>query len=382
MASYSAELVTTLEAFEALKDPWNELVANMECPEIFYLWEWNFNYFQHYRENDRLLIVVVRHSSGSIAGIAPFCVRDVRRFGCLARVVDTIVAEIGDYWNILIHSDYHRGRIVSAVLGCLHDRNSEWDVIDISQLCSRDPSTFHIVNVAQAHTDWSVRVQTLTPVAVRNLKVGRVVENTRQLRQVRNRLKTLIKRGFTVRVGCRDITEQWPAFTSLHRHAWRTSPLNTPHGRRFFEALTRSEGMRGKMEFSFIEFQGRPVAMHFGFVDARKVYFYMPAMDRAFRQERVGAALLSAIVDHYAKTHDKFDFLRGMEDYKVWYTDGLDMNIRVVAYRTASFAAFVYNLRESIRRFAVDLGLPKAVAQAGRRVLSKIHGDVPPGAPH
>ena len=375
MASYSAELVTTLEAFEALKDSWNELVANMECPEIFYLWEWNFCYFRHYRESDRLLIVVVRHSSGRIAGIAPFSVRDVRRFGCLARVVDTIVTEIGDYQNILIHSAYHRGQIVKAVLGCLRDRSSDWDVIDISQLCSRDPSTFHIVNVAQAHTDWSVRVQTLTPVAVRNLKAGRVAENTRQLRQIRNRLKTLVKQGYTVHVGLRDITEHWPAFISLHRHAWRTSPLNTPHSRRFFDELTRSEGMQGKMEFSFIEFQGRPVAMHFGFVDNHKVYFYMPAMDRAFRKERVGAALLSAIVDHYTKTHDQFDFLRGMEDYKVWYTDGLDMNIRIVAYRTASFAAFVYNLRESIRRFAVDLGLPKAVAQAGRRVLSKIHGD-------
>ncbi len=375
MASYSVELVTTLDAFEALKRPWNELVDNMEFPEIFYLWEWNFHYFRHYREKDRLLIVVVRHSSGRIAAIAPFCVRDVRRLGCLVRVVDTIVAEIGDYRNILIHSDYHRGQMVSAVLDCLRDRNNEWDVIDISQLCSRDPSTFHVVNVAQAHTDWSVRVQTLTPVAVRKLKAGRVIENTQRVRRSRNRLKTLIKDGFTVRIGCRDITEQWPQFTSMHRHAWRTSPLNTPHGRRFFEELTRSEGMRDKMEFSYIEFQGRPVAMHFGFVDTHKVYFYMPAMDRAFRRERVGAALLSAMVDHYTKTHERFDFLRGMEEYKVWYTDGLDMNVRVVAYRTASFAAFVYNLRESIRRFAVDLGLPKAAAQAGRRALSKIRGD-------
>ena len=63
-----------------------------------------------------------------------------------------------------------------------------------------------------------------------------------------------------------------------------------------------------------------------------------------------------------------------MEDYKVWYTDGLDMNMRVVAYRTASFAAFIYNLRESIRRFAVDLGLPKAVAQAARRIMAD-HGE-------
>ena len=70
----------------------------------------------------------------------------------------------------------------------------------------------------------------------------------------------------------------------------------------FFEALTHADGMRDKIEFSFIEFQGRPVAMHFGFVDTHKVYFYMPAMDRAFRQERVGAALLSAIVDHYARS--------------------------------------------------------------------------------
>jgi hypothetical protein len=373
VSAYSAELVTALEAFEALKGPWNELVAGMEYPEIFYLWEWNFLYFRHYRENDRPLIVIVRHSSGKIAGIAPLCVRDVRRFGWLVRVVDTIVAEIGDYRNILVHPAHHRGQVVAAVLGYLHEKSDLWDVIDISQLCSRDPTTFHVVNVAQAHMDWSVRVQTLTPVAVRKLKTGRVVENTRQLRQIRNRLKTLQQRGYALHVACRDISQFWPAFTSLHRHAWRTSPLNTPHGRRFFEALRRAEGMRDKIEFSFIEFQGQPVAMHFGFVDARKVYFYMPAMDRAYRQERVGAVLLSAVVDHYAKTHEAFDFLRGMEDYKVWYTDGLDMNMRVVAYRTASFAAFIYNLRESIRRFAVDLGLPKAVAQAARRIMAKVN---------
>lgn len=372
MASYSAELVTTLDAFETLKGPWNELVGSMEFSEIFYLWEWNFLYFRHYRDKDRLLIVIIRHSSGRIAGIAPLCVRDVRRLGCLVRVVDTIVAEIGDYQNILVHPAYHRGQVVAAALRYLHEKSELWDVIDISQLCSRDPTTFHVVKVAQSHIDWSVRVQPLTPVAVRQLQAGRVVENTRQLRQVRNRAKTLQRRGYTLHVACRDISRFWPAFTSLHRHAWRTSPLNTAHGRRFFEALTRADGMRDKIEFSFIEFQGQPVAMHFGFVDARKVYFYMPAMDRSFREERVGAVLLSALVDHYSKSHEAFDFLRGMEDYKVWYTDRLDMNIRVVAYRTASVAAFVYNLRESIRRFAVDLGLPKAIAQAARRIISKV----------
>jgi len=36
MTSLSTKLVTTLEEFEALKEPWNKLVGDMECPEIFF----------------------------------------------------------------------------------------------------------------------------------------------------------------------------------------------------------------------------------------------------------------------------------------------------------------------------------------------------------
>ena len=368
MSSFRTELVTTPEAFAGLKEPWNALVDKMECPEIFYRWEWNFHYFQNYRTHDRLFILVVWHSSGTIAAIAPFCVRNVRRLGCLARVVDTIVADMADYRNILVHSDYHRGHVVTAVLKCLREQTHRWDVIDISQLCSRDPTTFQIATAAHAYTDWTVRVQMSAPLVVRNLKHGRVVEDGGRLRRVRRQLQILTKQGFHVRIGCADIAELWPAFSLLHRSAWPSSPFHSAQGRAFFDDLIRSDGMRGKIEFSSLEFHGKPVAMHFGFVDSRKVYFYMPTMDRAFRQERVGAVLLSAMVDHYAKTHEVFDFLRGAEDYKAWYTDGLDMNMRIVAHRAASFAAFAYNLPELLHRFAVELGLPKATVQAAGRV--------------
>ena len=153
---FSTELVTTLSAFAALEAPWNELVTKMGCPEIFYLWDWNFHFFRHYRKSDRLMILVVRDSSGGIAAIAPFCVRNVRRFGCLARVVETIVGEIGDFRNILVHSAYPPDQIISVVLGYLREQSHRWDVIDISDFCSRDATTFHIVNAAQTYADWSV----------------------------------------------------------------------------------------------------------------------------------------------------------------------------------------------------------------------------------
>ena len=210
--------------------------------------------------------------------------------------------------------------------------------------------------------DWSVRTQMLTPVAVRSLVAGDAIENKRQLRQIRNRLSTLQHQGYVVSVGRRDIDALWPIFSSLHRHAWRESPLNTPDGRAFFDMLIHAEGMRDRIELSIVEFEGR------------KVYYYMPAMDRSFRRERVGAVLLAAILEHYSTSHEEIDFLRGMEEYKNWYTDKLHMNMRIVVYRTASFRAFVYNGREALRRFAVDLGLPKAVAHAFRRAWALIKG--------
>lgn len=374
MTHFTADTVSSVEGFEALQKPWNDLVAAMEFSEIFYCWEWTYLYYKHFFPGDRLQIVLVRHSSGRLAGIAPLRVRETRRLGVRIRVLETIVTEIGDYQNVLIHPDFHRGRVVAAVMSHLRQVSDAWDILDLSQLNSRDPTTFHVLNVAQGHMDWSVRAQMLTPVAVRNLRGGRVIEKKRQLRQIGNRLETLQQEGYAVSVGRTDIDALWPTFSSLHRHAWRESPLNTPNGRRFFEALIHAEGMNGRIELSIMEFEGRAVAMHFGFVDRRKVYYYMPAMDRSFRQERVGAVLLYAIVEHYRGTHEEIDFLRGMEEYKNWYTDDLDMNMRVVVYRTANFRAFAHNLREALRRFAVDLGFPKAIAQIVRRAWTRIKG--------
>lgn len=374
MASLKAELVADIRSFQELRGEWNELVDDMENPEIFYLWEWNFHFFRRFREGDKLLVIVIRDGVGKIAGIAPFCIRDAGRF---IKVVETIVVNIGDYRNIMVHRAYHRGAVIKKVLEFLREHDSSWDVIDLLELCSRDPTTVHILNTAQRFLDWNVRIQVLTPVAVRHLTGGRVAENKRQVVQIRNRLKTLQKRGFKVHIGSREIERYWPVFCELHRKAWDSSAFHEERSRRFFDDLRGPEGLPDKLEFSFIEYEGKPIAMHFGFVDARKVYFYMPAMDRAYGRERVGAVLLYALLEHYQGTHRSFDFLRGLETYKTWYTDDLDANLRLVISRSTSIAAFLYNVRDATRRYATELGLPKGIVQKLREWLGRLKRRLP-----
>ena len=197
--SLTIEMVDDLEKFEAMQGEWNELVESMTCPEVFYLWEWNFHYFRHYRKGDDLMIVVVRDASRTIVGIAPLCRKTVRRLGCAVRVMQTIVVDLADYRNFLIRGGVHRGRIVSEILDFLCQRRHAWDVMELMQLCSRDATTMHLASAAQARPEWNVRVNVATPVAVRRYRVDRMAEDTGRLRRVRNRLRALEKRGFQIR---------------------------------------------------------------------------------------------------------------------------------------------------------------------------------------
>lgn len=365
------ELVTTVEDFERLRPTWNELVEHMEFPEIFYRWEWSFLFFRHCRPDDELFIVVVREApGGAVAAIAPLCIRRTRSLGIAVKVAETIVAGLADYQNILVREGIHRGRAVDAILAFLADRADRWDVLDLQQFCSRDPTTFQLVNAAQSRHDWTVRTHVLTPVAVRDLRPGHATEDVGRLRRVRSRLAALQARGGDLRLSCEDFAANWPAFRALHVSTWPGSPLGRDKEGKFFDALVASEGMREHLDLSLLLLDGRVAAGHFGFVDARKAYYYMPARDRSFHNERVGAVLLFALVEHHARSRTLFDFMRTLGRYKSWYTDTIDMNLRIVIHRNSSVRALAYGLFDVTRRFLVELGLPRALLRRLGRARS------------
>lgn len=360
--SFSTELVSSLEALERLQVEWNDLVDDMDRPEIFYRWEWNFHFYRRCRSGEDLFVVLVRdRASGRLVGIAPLCLRRLRRFGVAIRAVETIVVGVADYQNFLIRSQAHRGKVVTAILNFFEARTASWDVIDLWQFCSRDPTTFQIITNGQLRHDWTVRTHIETAVASRDLRPGRAVEDEGRLRRVRNRMASLRQRGLEIKFNPGDLVERWRIFCELHQRAWTDSPLHDERHRLFFTDLVASDGMKDRSEIALAYLDGRVAAVHFGFVDRDKVFFYMPAMDKSFAPERAGAVLLYALVEHHAKTRTTFDFMRTVPQYKSWYTDWLDVNLRIVIHRNASLAAFAFGLHDVARRFLVELGWPRAI---------------------
>ncbi len=77
---------------------------------------------------------------------------------------------------------------------------------------------------------------------------------------------------------------------------------------------------RGKLLVATLRLDGKIVAGHAGLEHEGRFYYWLPAYDKAFAKDSVGAILLEWMIEHsYKLGHQEFDFLLGSEKYKWAY---------------------------------------------------------------
>ncbi|MQA28703.1 MAG: GNAT family N-acetyltransferase [Luteitalea sp.] len=365
-------VVCTLDDFAALRSEWNELVCRMELPEIFYAWEWHWFYHKHFRNGVPLFIVTVR-DGGRLIGLAPMCLTRRKALGRRVRVLETIVGNMADYRNLLIDGTQNRWRTVEAIWEALDRHSSEWDVIEMRQVPSQDVTVFQLTKTISQAADMrhAMRVASRTS---RMYYAGDYQSkmDAKRIHRIRNKRAQLTREGrLTCTVGEPDTEEFWLEFLRLHQAQRPDSPLHRPAGRRLFADLRGHFGARDELECSRVRIDGRIAAMHFGFRDQRKIYYYMPVIAEEFRQERAGNILTLSMVEHYAPTHREFDLLRGDESYKTWWTDDLAVNYRLRIHRNSNVAAWADGVVPATKEYLRALAFPGYMASRVRGVLKR-----------
>lgn len=365
------EILTTVDQFHGLREEWNALAGRVRSPEIFYRWEWSWFYYRHFRDAAPLFLVTVREGD-RLVGLAPLCLTSRVSLGRHVRVLETIVGNMADYRNLLLDDETNRWRTLQCIVQALDEHKDDWDVIELRQMPSQDGAIFQLVHLLSAWPDMRHVLRIGCTTSTMRYASLHAKPDAKRLHRVRNKRAQLMKeRRFTCRVGEADTDEFWARFLALHRARWPDSPLHVPEGRRLFADLRAHFGSRGELECSWLELDGAVAAMHFGFRDRHKVYYYMPVMSDAFRQDRVGHILTLAMVEHYARTHGEFDFLRGDEEYKLWWTDEISVNYRLRIYRRSSLAALADGLVPATKEYVRTLAVPGYLAREIRQRVGR-----------
>ena len=162
-----------------------------------------------------------------------------------------------------------------------------------------------------------------------------------------------------------EILPQLDTFFAQHIERWRTS--GTPslfhheRNREFYRALTRHMSGTDWLHFSRLQFEGRPVAYHFGF-DLDGVFtWYKPsfAIEQASRSP--GTVLLRFLLgETIALGRREFDFAAGDESFKQRFTNVVRRTVTLQVRRRSSS----YLLQRSTRAM---LGMVKRLSSRADR---------------
>jgi len=58
MKDYQVTLIRTLDQFEKMAKPWNDLLARSSCNNIFLTWEWQYSWAECFLNENRELFVI------------------------------------------------------------------------------------------------------------------------------------------------------------------------------------------------------------------------------------------------------------------------------------------------------------------------------------
>ena len=127
-------------------------------------------------------------------------------------------------------------------------------------------------------------------------------------------------------------------FFAQHEKRWANSGSPSlflePRNREFYRELTESLTGTSWLLFTVVEFEGRPIAFHYGFDYCGTVTWYKPSFEMALASRSPGLTLLRHLIE-YAIQHRRreLDFTVGGEAFKTRFTNDSRRNVRLQVFR-------------------------------------------------
>lgn len=309
------------------KESWSESLKLTKESYIFQTYEFVYTwwtYFAQSKTNKRLLLLLVEEN-GCIVAIAPLMI--ARYVFMNNPVIQFIGSDICDYMDFIVdYRDYNKYFL--TIIEYLSN-NLNFFEIDLKYVPedSRSLHAFADLNkdygkIYKADACPYIQINneshTVREDLIYKLK-GDIDKNEQKLRKKGD----LLFKSCNAALPSKETLED---FFALHIKRWKYhrnkySQFQYARWRDFIRVLSIVLGEKGWLDFSYLELNKKMVACHFGFRYNKKLYYYIPTFDPEFAVYSPSKILIMKMIDESAKEKiEEFDFLRGLEPYKMAWT--------------------------------------------------------------
>lgn len=335
-AAIAVELIEQRVQIPLSASEWNELVAHNETNSVFQTYEWFDAWWRTFGHAHELFFLLLRQE-GRIVGFGAMM---LRRMAFGRRRLEFVGTGNADYQDFVVPQN--KPEALQAICEFLRTHDSRWSSAWLSNVPSQS-STVFCLHAAGRHLNLHL------------VEEGRVRCPALQLQGAEKLLKKYsLKRPlnwFSSRgevrfrnVASLDEVKDWlPVFFEQHVGRWhaigRPSLFDTTRQRAFYLALAAGLHSAGWLLFSVLEFNGQPIAFHFGFDYCGSLIWYKPSFDVRYAEHSPGLLLTRKIIeDGLQRSKRELDFTIGEEAFKDRFANISRFNVTLSVYHSAPSA--------------------------------------------
>lgn len=366
----SVHLASEKEFAEA-RDEWNALLEKSATNEFFLLWEWVSAWWEGFKSPDkRLCILFGRNSSGDTIGIAPFYVEGGNPGGVRKKKVARLCSSHETYPD---HLDFICAReygelFPEAVFKYFESHGEQWDVIRLDGV--KEDSVLRRYLTGQRGRPNNFLMESREGSVCPYLPIGGSFKEylntfSGKTRQTILRKKKILfeREGVVFKVaGTPDELEKGldQLFHLHYERAKRKNIASSFCSERIFDFHKKFTGLlfaQNKIILAFLYKGSEPIASWYCIRHANKYYYYQSGLSDLGEQKSAGSVLLALLIEKaFDERCVEFDFLRGEEEYKFFWTQKTRSNHRIVLRknnlhgRFSALTSNAYHLIRSLKR--------------------------------
>jgi CelD/BcsL family acetyltransferase involved in cellulose biosynthesis len=349
------QLIRTVEGFRESEAAWNEMVHGGPFQSPFYSWTWYDAWWEHFGGAGELFVIAGRDYQGRLQFVAPLMkhIRSLR--GLPVSEIRFLANSISPQNTILFGNGCGGQDALDAVLKCLAEHRSEWDMVSLPNTPEIMPYVAEIDDAAALvgfrtlrEPGWNSAYVTIdgrfADYLTANLGKQRrrgILQKVRQLSQ---------QPGYAVSDFRRP--EEMPAALdrafAVSRSSWKgdlgTDMAGEESRRLFYEDVTRRLSQRGQVRIWTSCLDQTPLAVQYQLVSADATYLVVNDFNHANQRQSPGTVLLYQVLERLfeEKSVGRFQFSGDLYDYKSQWATGTESHTTLELFHDGIYSRFLW----------------------------------------
>ncbi len=364
------EAVQTRLGWERLAADWDVLLHQTPDWTSFQSLEIQNTWWDHFANDSRLFILVVRDGKG-VRAIAPLRIVNTLYYGRLRRLVK-FIGEHGEMDRPTILRRGEDREAIEAIFGYLNTERGSWDALMLYE----QPLGGAVSSVARKLLAETMLVGIVPGppcpwVDVRGSWAAFLASKSSGFRKsLRRKLARLCARGevsFSTRETWPAVDEAFQDYLDVERRSWKPEQklgvAKSAASLDYHQALVNALGPRGGIVFRTLFLDGMPIAATFGLLERGQFLSLHIAHDRKFDEYSPGVLLTAYELEEcYGRAdHVQYELLGGFLENKTSWTANARETQQLYLYRREPMFAIHYawhfRLKPIMKRGLKKLGL-------------------------